>query len=99
MGKYHPALEWGLGIIYLALIIWGLWNLGGWLSSEAMSLTPKKLAIACIVLTAIPLALLLIFGIAGQQNAMTVFGALTVLAFSISGLGLFISSVWYLLSS
>ena len=99
MSKYHPALEWGLGIIYLVLIIWGVWHLGGWLFNEAMSLTPKKLAIGSIVLTAIPFAFLIIFGIAGQQNAMTVSGALTMLAISISGLGLLVSGVWYLMSA
>ena len=99
MGKYNPALEWGLGIIYLVLIIWGLWHLGGWLYIEAMSLTPKKLAIGSIALTAIPFTFLIIFGIAGQQNAMTVSGALTMLAISISGLGLLVSGVWYLMST
>ena len=61
MDKYHPALDWGLGVIYLVLIIWGLWHLGGWLFNEVMSLTPKKLAIGSIVLTAIPFTFLIIF--------------------------------------
>lgn len=87
MGKYHPALEWGL------------WHPGGWLLNEAMSLTPKKLVIGSIVLTAIPFTFLIIFGIAGQQNAMTVSGILTMLSFSITVPALLVSGIWYLMSA
>jgi len=99
MGKYHPALEWGLGTIYLALIIWGLWHLGGWLFVEAMNLTPKKLAVASLLLTAIPFAFLIVFGVAGVKNAMHVSGAITVLSFWLSLPGLVAATVWYVVSN
>jgi len=98
MGKYHPALEWGLGFVYLVLILFGAWKLGGWLFNEMQSFTPKKLAIMSLMLTTIPLVLLIVFGIADIKDAMHVSGVLTVLSFWISGPGLLAAGVWYLMT-
>jgi len=97
MGKYHPALEWGLGILYLVLILFGLWKFGGWMYIEMQSFTPKKLALTSLSLTVIPFILLIIFGMTGAKNAMHVSGALTILSFWLSGPGMVAAGVWFLL--
>lgn len=95
MEKYHPLLEWTLGIIYLVLIVIGLWKFGGWALASLSTLTPGKLAITSLFIVGVPFVLTLILAAATDNAANSTIAYLTVGAASIAFLGLMASAVWY----
>jgi len=97
MEKYHPALQWGLGLIYLALIIFGLWKGGSWLFANMSSLTPGKLAITSLFIVGVPFVLTLILAATTDNAANSTIAYLTIGAASIALLGLMVSAAWYLI--
>lgn len=61
---------------------------------DIIELTPKTLAIISVCITLFPVILLIITGVSGNQEGMTLFGSLSVLALPISIIGLFFSLAW-----
>jgi len=95
--KLNPV-QWVLVLSVWALILYGLWQIGGWMLSEVMNLTPKKLAMTSLLITAIPFCFLILFGVTGITNAMHLSGALTLLSFWLSVPAMIIAAIWYLVA-
>lgn len=61
---------------------------------DLIELTPKTLAIISACITLLPVIALIITGVSGNREGMTLFGSLSVLALPISIIGLFFSLAW-----